>query len=131
MTRTNFRSMRNWLAFSVLMLAALSILNACETLGYGDVKIDTVRKSIVVSNAELRGANLLLQDLIRSSTISQNQAQSALDKLNDAHDALQDALKAVDVNGDPLTAETSHERAQRSLSLALSILAPLLEDSAE
>jgi hypothetical protein len=131
MTRQNFNSMRNWLAMSMLMLAALNIISACQTLGYGDVEIDTVRKSIVVSNAELRGANLLLQDLIRNNAISQNQAQSALDKLNDAHQALQDALRAVDVNGDPLTAETGHERATRSLSLALAILAPLLEDDTE
>ena len=82
-------------ALYVLLLAIT--LQGCNSLGYGDVDIDTTRKAIVAANAEIRGANLLLQDLIQRRAISQAQAQSAKDALQQAKDGLQIALNAVDV----------------------------------
>ena len=104
-------------------------LQGCTAMGYGDVDIDTTRKAIVVSVAEVRGANLLLQDLIQRRAITSAQAQTAKDSLQDAADGLQVALNLVNLSGDPVTANTHLERARISISVALSLLAPLVEDN--
>ncbi len=102
-------------------------LQGCSTLGYGDVEIDTTRKAVLVAVAEVRGANLLLQDLIQRRAISSSQAQTAKDSLQDAADGLQVALNLVNLSGDPTTANTHLDRAKISISIALSLLAPLVE----
>ena len=110
-----------------LILVVLSMLTACSSFGYGDADIDTTRKAIVVANAEVRAANLLLQDLIERRVISASNAQTVLNNLRHAHDSLQTALDAVDANGDPVTASELLERANRALGVGLAILAPLTE----
>jgi hypothetical protein len=113
------------------MLATIAIvvvaLHGCASMGYDDVDIDTTRKAIVVSTAEIAGATFLLQDLITRNAISQSDAQGVKDSLQDAKDGLQVALSAVDVAGDPATADQQLETAQRSVRLALAILGPLVE----
>jgi len=113
----------------VLVWAAflLSSLAACSTLGYENV--DTSRKAIVVANAEVRAANLLLQDLIARRAISSGQATETLGNLQQAKDYLQTALNAVELAGDPTTAGTNLQRANVALSIAINLLAPLVEDS--
>lgn len=116
--------------YFVFLLAffVLALIQGCASNGYDGADIDTTRKGILVANAEVRGANLLLQDLILRRAISQSQAQQAKDALQDAHNGLQRALDAVNVAGDPVAAETWQQRANRSLSVALTLLAPLLEN---
>ena len=113
-----------WLFAAVTLL----LMQGCGTLGYQDVDIDTTRKAIVAANAEIRGANLLLQDLIQRRAISQSQAQSAKDALQNAKDGLQIALNAVDVGGDPAAAENRLAAVNASLSVALNILGPLVQE---
>ena len=110
-----------------LMLAVLT-LQGCGTMGYGDVDIDTTRKGIVAATAEIRGANLLLQDLIQRQAISRAQAQSAQDALQQAKDGLQVALNAIELGGDPAAADTRLQAVNASLSVALQILGPLVEN---
>jgi hypothetical protein len=105
----------SFLAFSLVSL------HGCETLGYENV--DTTRKAILVSTSEVRQANALLQDLITRNVIDNESALNALGKLQDAHKLLQDGLNAIDVLGDPVTAEDNLSRANISISLALSLLA--------
>jgi len=113
--------------FIVSLLAI--VLSGCGTFGgnpYSDVSIDSTRKAIVVANAEVRGANLLLKEVIRSRLISQVQAQQVLDALQAAKDRLQDALNAVDLTGDPVQGQDYLDTALRSLDFVLQILAPLV-----
>ncbi len=113
--------------FIYLLFMWLSLIGAagCSTLGYTDV--DTTRKAILVANAEVRAANMLLQDLISSGSIGRTQAESALSSLNSALGQLQTALSAIDSAGDPALAETNLERAKISLSVVMAMLAPLVE----
>ena len=117
---------RNYLPSIIVLVWAAFSLPACSTLGYENV--DTTRKAIVVANAEVRAANFLLQDLIARRAISQNQASNALNNLQKAKDNLQTALNAVDVFGDPATAANNLQRANVALSLAINLLAPLVEN---
>lgn len=113
---------------NVLYLMMLMIgMQGCGTLGYGDVDIDTTRKAIVVANAEIRGANLLLQDLIQRRAIDRDAAQRTKDALDDGNRHLRTALTAIDVSGDPATAATRLELANTSITVALSLLGPLVE----
>ncbi len=113
--------------FTVSLL--IIMLSGCGMLGgnpYSDVDIDSTRKAIIVANAEVRGANLLLKEVIRSRQISQVQAQRSLDALQTAKDGLQYALNAVDLSGDPAQGQDHLDTALRSLDLVLQILAPLV-----
>ena len=113
--------------FIYLLFAWLSLIGAagCTSMGYTDV--DTTRKAILVANAEVRAANLLLQDLINRGAIGRSQAESALSSLNSALGQLQTALSAIDSAGDPVLAESNLERAKVSLSVVMALLAPLVE----
>lgn len=97
-------------------------LAGCETIGGYD-NVDTTRKAVLVADAEIRGANLLLQDLIRRGAIDTDSARDALTALRDAHSANQTALDAVSLAGDPVTAGSNLERANRALTVALTLLA--------
>lgn len=114
----------NWLAAWWLLLASM-LLVGCSTLGYENV--DTTRKAIVVANAEIAAANSLLQDLIGRRAISREHAERAHNTLQSAHNSLQTALDAIDVAGDPVTAANHLERANMALSIAINLLAPLVE----
>lgn len=115
------KSIRNVYWAMIAGLFTMAIVQACSTVpGYENV--DTARKSILVANAEIRGANLLLQDLARRDVISAEDAQAALQSLREAHGTLQTALSALDVGGDPVTAQSGIERANRAITLALTIL---------
>jgi PBP1b-binding outer membrane lipoprotein LpoB len=107
-----------------IMLLAL-FMQGCASAGYQNV--DTSRKAILVATAEVRGANLLLQDLIEREAISNDDAKNALNQLIIAKDQLQTALNAIDLAGDPATATTNLQRANLAISVALNLLAPLLE----
>lgn len=111
------------LVWATFLLAGLS---ACSTLGYENV--DTSRKTIVVAIAEVRAANLLLQDLIKRNAISDDDASNALNQLIIAKDQLQTALNLIDLVGDPATAATNIQRANLALSVAINLLAPLVEN---
>lgn len=106
-------------------LFLLQGLSACSTIGYENV--DTTRKAILVATAEVRGANFLLQDLIKREAITNDDAKNALNQLVIAKDQLQTALNAIDLAGDPATATTNLQRANLAISVALNLLAPLLE----
>ena len=106
--------------FFFFLFLSLFFLQACQTLGYENV--DTTRKGIAVANAELRGANLLLQDLVRRNAISRGDAQSALDGLREVHTSLQTALNLVTVGGDPVTAQSHLQRANATLTIAIQLL---------
>lgn len=105
----------------------LSGLSACASLGYENV--DTSRKAIVVAIAEVRAANLLLQDLIGRRAIGREPAERTLNQLIIAKDQLQTALDAIDLAGDPAIAETNIRRANIALSVALNLLAPLVGET--
>lgn len=112
--------------FTVSLLAI--VLSGCGTFGgnsYSDVDIDSTRKAIVVANAELRGLNYLLREVIRSRAISSVQAQQAHDALQASQNRLQDALDAVDLTGDPALGQGHLDTALRSLDFVLQMLAPL------
>ena len=111
---------------TVIAVAALGLFQACSTLGYEN--IDTTRKAIVVATAEVRAANLLLQDLIERQAIGRAQADRALSSLQQAKNYLQTALNAVDLTGDPATAGNNLQRATVALSVAINLLAPLVEN---
>lgn len=119
--------MYKYKTFAGAVFLAVFVLQGCETLGYENV--DTTRKAIVVANAEVRAANLLLQDLIARRVISSAQATETLANLQRAKNHLQTALDAVDLASDPATAGTNLQRANAALSVAISLLAPLVEDS--
>ena len=112
--------------YFAFILSFIMGVTACSTLGYENV--DTTRKAIVVANAEIRAANLLLQDLIGRRAIGREPATRALNDLRTAHNHLQTALSAIDAAGDPVLANTSLNRARLSLSIALNLLAPLVGD---
>lgn len=125
------RVQRNTIYVMILSLSLLLILSSmavvsCTTLGYENV--DTTRKAILVANAEVRAANLLLQDLIQRSAISQADAATTLNSLQTAKNHLQTALSAIDAAGDPVTAGNSLDRAKVSISVAMALLAPLVEN---
>ena len=111
-------------SFLVLLWAAflLAGLSACSSMGYENV--DTSRKAILVATAEVRAANLLLQDLINRDAISDDDARSALNQLLLAKDQLQTALDAITLAGDPATATSNLQRANLAISVALNLLAP-------
>ena len=111
----------------VLVWAALLLFNlsACTSLGYENV--DTSRKAILVATAEVRAVNLLLQDLIRRNAISDDDATNALNQLIIAKDSLQTALSAIDFAGDPTIAATNIRRANIAMTIAINLLAPLVE----
>lgn len=112
----------------ILFFAAFLLLNlsACSTIGYE--KVDTSRKAIIVGVAEVRAANLLLQDLIKRDAISDDDARNALNQLIIAKDQLQTALSAIDLAGDPATAATNIQRANIAMTIAINLLAPLVGD---
>ena len=113
---------------TILTLLSVLMLTGCGLFGggYGDVSIDSVRKGIVVANAEVRAVNMLLQELIRTDSISSDDAQDVLNHLRTVNNALRDANRAVDETGDPLAAENAVARAQSGLNLAWTVLSPLL-----
>lgn len=111
---------------ALFMILAMAGLQSCASMGYED--IDTTRKAIIVGTAEVRAANLLLQDLVARRAISKKDADRALQSLQTAHNNLQSALNAVDISGDPVLAGSNLERANISISIALSFLAPLVEN---
>ena len=109
-----------WWLMAALMISAIT-LQGCETFG-GYQNVDTTRKAILVANAEIRAGNLLLQDLVRRDVIGRDNAQKALLSLREAHGSLQTALDAVDTGGDPVTAQSGLDRANRALNAALIVL---------
>jgi hypothetical protein len=108
-----------------IALSTVAVVSSCATFEKYDV--DTTRKAIVVANAEVRAANLLLQDLIKRNAISHSKATEVLGHLQETKDALQVALNAVSVAGDPVSGQTNVERANSALSLAILIMAPFVE----
>ena len=122
------QSLINYRSFilAFFMMFAMVTLQSCASMGYED--IDTTRKAIVVANAEVRAANFLLQDLIARRAISKKDAGRALQSLQTAKNNLQSALNAVDVSGDPVLAGSKLERANISISVALRLIAPLVEN---
>ena len=118
---------KNFLPSLVVIIWAAFLsagLSACSTLGYENV--DTSRKAILVATAEVRGANLLLQDLITRNVIDNDDARSALNELMIAKDQLQTALNVIELAGDPATAATNIQRANLAISVALNLLAPYM-----
>lgn len=118
----------DWRVFLLITVLAFGIVNiqGCSTIGYENA--DTTRKAIVVANAEIRAANLLLQDLVTRNAISDASAISALNSLRDAHATLQAALDALVLSGDPAAAESALERVNSSLSLVILLLSTYTGD---
>ena len=112
----------DWRIFILILSLAIGVasIQSCATLGYENV--DTTRKAIVVANAEIRAANLLLQDLVKRDAITDEAARSALESLRTAHGHLQTALDALALTGDPAAAQTALQRANVTLSIAISLL---------
>lgn len=108
--------------FTTLIFLSLFVLQGCTTLGYENV--DTTRKAIVVANAELRAANLLLQDMIVKRQVNREQAETALASLQDTHNFLQNAADSLALSNDPQIADSNLQRATSTLSLVISLLAP-------
>lgn len=113
------------LVFTLLLMLSSIAVVSCSTLGYENV--DTTRKAILVANAEVRAANMLLQDMISRGAIDQQDAASALRSLNQALGQLQTGLSAIDDAGDPKLAQGNLNRAKVSISLVMALLAPLVE----
>ncbi len=112
---------RYFQTFTLLLLSFFALsLQGCATQGYDGV--DTTRKAILVSTAEVRQANVLLQDLINRGVVDNEKATDILGKLRDANRALQTALNAINVHSDPVTAESNLARANITISIALSLL---------
>lgn len=116
---------RNW-CFTIILLLSTFAVQSCSTLGYENV--DTTRKAILVATAEVRAANLLLQDLIRRNAISNNDAQNTLSNLRAATGNLQTALSAIDAAGDPALARSNLNRANVAITLALTLLSQFTEE---
>lgn len=112
----------HWRGLIGLLLLALFIVNiqGCATAGYENV--DTTRKAIVVANAEIRDANLLLQELVKNDSINDRDALKALIFLRDAHAALETAQDALALQGDVRAAESGLQRANVVLNLAIALL---------
>lgn len=111
-----------WIAFLLICLLAVA---SCQTFKYENV--DTVRKGIVVANAEIKAANLLLQDLIKRQVISQDKATDALNALQAALDELKNAHEIIKISGDPFEAQAGVERADAALTLAITLLSAYVE----
>lgn len=109
---------KNYLPSIIVLVWASFLLQSCSTLGYENV--DTLNKAIIVANAELRAANLLLQDMIVKRQVNRAQAENALAFLQDTHNFLQNAS----LSNDPMIAESNLQRATGTLSLVISLLAP-------
>jgi len=112
----------NFYLIALIFLSLLTglALQGCATQGYENV--DTVRKAIFVADAEIRGANLLLRDLVERHVIDTDRANKALQSLRDAHSANQLALDAITLSGDPATAGSHLERVNSALTLALALI---------
>lgn len=119
-----FKHLRYWIGI-LLVLSLLSMASGCATAGYEGV--DTTRKAILVSTAEVREGNKLLQDLVRRNVIENDDAREVLSHLRDAHAVLQEALTIVQTNGDPATAETLLARANVTINIALGILSQFVD----
>jgi len=113
--------------FVALLLLSTFVIPACSSLGYENV--DTTRKAIIVANAEIREANLLLQDLVIRNVITDASAVTALNALREAHAGLQTALAALIAGGDPAAAQSTLDRVNRSLSLVILLLSTYSEES--
>lgn len=127
---TPLRSKVIWSTYTALIIVVTLLalfMQGCSTLGYENV--DTTRKAIVVANAEVRASNLLLQDLIQRQAINREDATSALNSLQTAKNHLQTALSAIDAASDPALAGTNLQLANVALSIAISLLAPLIEET--
>lgn len=110
----------------MLALCAMLAISSCASVGYENV--DTARKAIVVSTAEVRAANLLLQDLVERRAIGRTDAANALQSLQRAKDLLQETKDALEESGDPFAVTSGLERVSTSLNIAMRLLAPLLEE---
>lgn len=113
---------KNYLPSIVIIIWATFLLQSCSTFGYENV--DTTRKAIIVANAELRAANLLLQDMIVKRQVNREQAETALASLQDTHNFLQNAADSLALSNDSQIAESNLQRATSTLSLVISLLAP-------
>ena len=121
-----YKSWQWYFQLFVLSFFISSGITACATTGYKNV--DTTRKAILVANAELRGANLLLQDLIRKDLISNSNAQKTLDDIRKAHGYLQAALYTITFNNDTVQANSRLQRANVYLSNITYLLAQFAEE---
>lgn len=119
-----------YVAFFLCALFATAIAScsmSCSTTpGYNNV--DTTRKALLVATAEIRGANLLLRDLAQRNVIDNESAREAHAALQTALDTVKEGLTAIDVAGDPLTAETKLQAANASITIALTLLSNFTGD---
>lgn len=114
-------------AFVYLLFLFMALFaQGCSSLGYENV--DTTRKAILVANAEVRAANLLLQDLIQTEQIGREDAARALGSLQNAKNQLETANDLLNLVGDPAGATSSLERARVALNLAITLLSTMVEN---
>ena len=109
-------------ATGIVMLTLLPVmLVGCAALpSYKNVE-DT-RDAILIVTTEARGANLLLQQLIRAGTISDADARDALSQLREISRGLREANSAIDLSGDPIKANSELDAAKRTTRLLLRLL---------
>ena len=116
----NVQPYRAYALIGVLWLLTTAALTGCVTT---DITPETPRQGILVANAEVEGANLLLRSLFESGAIPATEARKVAETLKRANTELKTALDVLERVGDPTAAEDGLERAKIALQAALIVLA--------
>mgnify|MGYP005607576109 CR=1 FL=1 len=114
--------MRHAREFLFVMFAALAAFGCGAPPYEGDSSINDTRSAIVAATAELRALNGLLQDAIKSESISKENAEIAHARLMIVQDALEEALALVDSGGDPVRSRNLLEASISSLRIVAQLV---------
>lgn len=122
-------SLSPWFASVFIVILFASFLSGCAQFGgnpYEGVKVDTGRKGIAVTLAELRGANLLLQEIVAYEVITSDDATKIADQIELREKDLERAAIAVAMTGDPSQADNALGLAASTYGVVMGVLAPYL-----
>lgn len=109
---------------------ALLLVTGCTLTSPFAGKVNTANKGFVVAVAEIRAANLLLQQLIQDNHISQADAQLAKDRLDEALTLVEQSKAAV-AAGEQTEGQTALQSAVLAIDAALLILGPAVDENSQ
>jgi hypothetical protein len=106
------RQVKNWFAFAALAM----VLAGCQTLGNPVAQADSFSKKIILANSTIEATATNITTLVSSGKLSKDEAQDAINALDNASSAVDLARKTYNQN--PKDAESR-------LSLTLAALTTL------
>lgn len=107
------------------IVASVFLLAGCghfANLGIDSERLDTINKQFVAYAGEITALAMLGEELVARNVITSAQGLKAAGYLQEALDLVEVAHAEAILSGDPLAAETTLEKVQRSVTLALGIL---------